>query len=243
MLKKSLNENPDILFDVIKNNPTKFFESVRQASEDMRKKDLKDRQTKMDAQMEEQMKNPLKPDLSGRAFFGNKDAPITIVEYSDYQCPFCKEGSKRISRVLNEYKDKVRVLYKHYIIKPMGRLSAQYYEALAMQSASKAKEFHDKVFQDQRSLSTGKEKFLKKVLAEIQGVNTKKFERDLNSKAVQDIIDKDIEEAKSFRVTGTPSFVINGVLLVGAVPYGEMKKIIDKHLSQLNDKKGKDKQS
>lgn len=232
-IEKVLEENPEIVFQVIKKNPKKFVdvvnEAVKTAQESAREDEAKNEQTRMD----EEMKNPKVPVVEeGRVIFGNKNAPITIVEYSDFQCPYCSRGYQTVKEVEKEYGDKVRIVFKHLPLDfhPMAMPAAKYFEAIAMQDPKKAEKFHDEVFANQKDLNQGGEKFLK-TMAKKVGANLAKLEKDINSEGVQKRIAADMEEAKKFDFSGTPGFLINGVSLRGAYPVPEFKKIIDKQLA------------
>lgn len=234
-LKKVLDKNPDILFDVIKKHPSSFFEAIKTAS-------IEERKRQQEASLQRQLKNPKKPVVEeGRAYFGNQDAPVTIVEYSDFQCPFCARAAETVEQIIKEYKGKVRLVYKHYPFKEMGLPTAKYYEALAVEGAkkkdySKVKEFHDKIFEEQRKLSTQKQKYIDDTLKKIKGVDVKKIKKLADSAEVKRRIESDIKEAKQFGVNGTPNFIIGGVLIPGAVPFEEMKKYVELALKNPDKK-------
>ena len=109
------------------------------------------------------------------SYRGNKDAPITLVEYSDFQCPYCSRGYKTVLSLLDKYKDKIRFVYKHLPLSfhPQAMITSQYYEALRLQSAEKAFKFHDKVYDEQKKLENG-ESFLKEVAKSV-GADMGKF--------------------------------------------------------------------
>ena len=134
---------------------------------------------------------------------------------------------------MQEYGDKVRVVYKHLPLSfhTHALIAAQYFEAIAIQSPKTAYKFHDTLFENQNALKSGGKKFLAKTAKKL-GVNMKKLEKDLNSKAVMATIQADIEEANGFGFQGTPAFMVNGVSLYGALPYPAFKQIIDRHLSE-----------
>ena len=232
-IQKVVEENPDIIFAAIKKNPKKFVEVVNEAVKTAQEGSREDEAKAEQARMEEEMKNPKKPVVEeGRVIFGNKSAPITIVEYSDFQCPYCGRGFMTVKEVEKEYAGKVRIVFKHLPLEfhPMAMPAAKYFEAIAMQDPAKAEKFHDEVFRNQKELNQDGEKFLKSVAKKV-GANLAKVEKDINSEGVQKRIAADMEEAKKFDFQGTPGFLINGVSLRGAYPAPEFKKIIDKQLA------------
>ena len=232
-IEKMIADNPDIIFQAIKKNPKRFVEvvneAVKTAQETAREDEAKQEQSRMD----EEMKNPKVPVIEdGRVIFGNKSAPITIVEYSDFQCPYCGRGFQTVKEVEKMYGDKVRIIFKHLPLEfhPFAMPAAKYFEAIAIQDPKKAEKFHDEVFSNQKELNQDGEKFLKNVAKKV-GANMAKVEKDMNSEGVQKRIATDMEEAKKFEFSGTPGFLINGVSLRGAYPAPEFKKIIDKQLA------------
>lgn len=233
-LKKAIENDPSIVFVAIEKAPDKFIEVVNKAAQDAQKKSQERAQEEETKSRDAEFANPLKPDIeTPRVIFGKKDAPVTIVEYSDFECPFCSRGYGTIKQVMEEYKDEVRVIFKHLPLDfhPMALPAAKYYEAIARQSGEKAEKFHDLIFQNQGELKTKKEAFLKDA-AKKAGANMAQLAKDIEDPKIMEQINKDIEEAKSFNITGTPGFIINGVSLRGAYPFPEFKAIIDRHLKK-----------
>lgn len=232
-IEQAIKNNPEILFNAIKENPKKFLdtvnEAVRVAQEGARDEERKNEETRM----EEEFKNPKKPIIDDKhAMFGNKDAPVTIVVYSDFQCPYCSRGYQTIKQVEKEYGDKVRVIYKELPldIHPMAMPAAKYFEAVLLQDVKKAEKFHDAVYENQKALGEGREKFLKDTAKKV-GANMTKLEKDVNSDAVAAKIKGDMEEAQKFEFSGTPGYLVNGISIRGAYPFPEFKKIIDRVLA------------
>ncbi len=236
-IKKILKDNPDILAEVIEENPKIILEALNKASLKYRQEQLKTAEEQKSKAREDQFKNPKKPTLpKDRVYFGDVKAPITIVEYSDFQCGFCKRaGEGSIAQVLKEYEGKVRVLYKHLPLPfhPEAGISAQYYEAVAKVDSTKAKAFHDKVFEKQSELGQKKEELLIAIVKEL-GLNLKKVQENLES--VKSIVEEDEAEAKKFGINGTPGFLVGGVALSGAQPFSEFKTIIDRHIADMEKK-------
>lgn len=233
-LKEAVEKDPSIVFVAIEKDPEKFIEVVNRAAQDAQKKSQEKSMAEETKKRDDEFANPLKPDVDeARTIFGNKSAPITIVEYSDFECPYCTKGYQTIKQVRAEYGDKVRVIFKHMPLDfhPKALPAARYYEAVAKQSGEKAEKFHDKVFENQGELKAKGEDFLKKVAKEV-GADMKKLDQDVKSESIMKQIDADIAEAKKFNITGTPGFIINGVSLRGAYPPNDFKEIIDKHLKK-----------
>ena len=232
-IAKVLKDNPEILAEVIEENPKVILEALNKASLKYRQEQMKSVEEQKAQAREDAFNNPKKPKLGkDRVYFGDAKAPITIVEYSDFQCGFCKRAGNTIDQVLNAYKGKVRILYKHLPLPfhPEAGIAAQYYEAVAKVDPSKAKAFHDKVFEKQSELGQKKEKLLTGIVKEI-GLDLKKVQGHLDS--VKDIVDKDEAEAKKFGINGTPGFLVGGVPLSGAQPFSEFKTILDRHVADM----------
>lgn len=233
-LKEAIEKDPSIVFAAIEKDPAKFIEVVNKAAQEAQKVSANNAQEDEKKARDEEFKNPLKPELeAGRVIFGNKDAAVTIFEYSDFQCPYCSRGYQTIQQVRKEYGDKVRVVFKHLPLEfhEMAMPAAKYFEAIAIQSADKAEKFHDMVFQSQGQLKDKKEALLKEIAKKV-GADMKKVAADLNSESVAKKIAADMEEAKKFNMSGTPGFIINGVSLRGAYPLPAFKEIIDQHLKK-----------
>lgn len=232
-LKEAVEKDPSIVFAAIEKDPEKFIEVVNKAAREAQAKGAEKAAQEETSKRDEEFKNPLQPEIDeNRAFSGPKNAPITIVEYSDFQCPYCARGYQTINEVKKEYGDKVRLLFKHLPLDfhPLAMPAAKYFEAIARQDAAKAYKFHDFIFENQGDLNSKKEAFLKE-MAKKAGADMKKLEKDLADPAIEAIIAKDVAEAQKFGISGTPGFIINGVSLKGAYPFPEFKSIIDRHLA------------
>lgn len=231
-LKEAIEKDPSIVFVAIEKHPDQFIEVVNKAAQEANKRQQDKAVAEETQKRDEEFKNPLKPVVEdGRVIYGKKDAPITIVEYSDFECPYCSKGYLTVKQVRSEYGDKVRIVFKHLPLEfhAMAMPAAEYFEAIAMQSHEKAEKFHDMVFENQGDLRGKKEAFLKETAKKL-GVDMGKLAKDLKSEGVQKRIETDMDEAQQFGFSGTPGFIINGVSLRGAYPFPEFKAIIDRHL-------------
>ncbi|HRO68015.1 MAG TPA: thioredoxin domain-containing protein [Pseudobdellovibrionaceae bacterium] len=232
-LKSAIEKDPSIVFVAIEKDPEKFIEVVNAAAQNAQRKSQEKAMEDENKKRDEEFANPLKPEIQeGRVMFGKADAPITIVEYSDFECPYCSRGFQTVKQVEKEYGDKVRIIFKHLPLDfhPQALPAAKYFEAVARQGHDKAEKFHDAVFQGQSQLKTDGEKFLKATAKKV-GADMAKLDKDLKDESIMARIQADMEEAQKFQITGTPGFIINGVSLRGAYPFPEFKAIIDRHLS------------
>ncbi len=159
---------------------------------------------------------------------GPENAPVTIVEFSDFQCPFCGKARTTVDEVVKTYGDKVRLVFRHYPL-PFHENAPKSAEAAACaQDQGKFWEMHDKLFSNQQAL---KVEDLKKYAADL-GLDTARFNECLDSGKKKDLIEKDKAAGEKAGVSGTPAFFINGVALSGAVPADDFKTIIDSELKK-----------
>lgn len=235
-LKKVVEENPDVVFAAIEKHPDKFMEVVNKAARDARMKQAQREEEEEKNRMDEEFKNPKTPVIDEkRAIWGPSSAPITIVEYSDFECPFCAKGYNVMREVKQAYGDKVRIKFKNLPLDfhPKAMPAAKYYEAIALQNPEKAYKFHDQIFENQDKLKEDGEKFLKAAAQKV-GADMGRLAKDIEGEEVKKRIAADMEEARKFGFSGTPGFLVNGVSVRGAYPFEAFKAIIDR---QLNEKK------
>lgn len=227
-LKKLLKENPDIITEAIEANPAKFIDALNNAVKVAQEGEGKRREDEEKKALEASFSNPLVPEIrSDESFRGNKDAPITLVEYSDFECPFCSRGYATVMELMKKYDGKIRFVYKHLPLSfhPQAMPAAQYYEAIRLQSPEKAWQFHDRVYSDQRKLQNG-EAFLKAIAKDLK-VDMTKLAKDIKSEEVQKRIDGDMAEAAKYGFQGTPGFLLNGIPVKGAYPTSHFDGLIE----------------
>lgn len=172
------------------------------------------------------------PQKDGRIVRGNSAAPVTIVEFTDFQCPYCSNGARTVGAMMEKYEGKINLVVKHYPLPfhAAALPAALYFEGIAVQSPEKAWQFYDALFADPRQLSDG-EDALKKVAAEL-GVDMKKLEQDARSPETYKKIAADKQEFEQAQFDGVPVFVINGTVLVGAQPPQKFIEVIDAALKK-----------
>lgn len=227
-LKKMMKENPDIITEAIEANPEKFIDALNNAVKNAQEGQSKKREEEEKKAFEDSFNNPLMAEIrADETFRGPKDAPITLIEYSDFECPFCARGFNTVMELMNKYKGKIRFAYKHLPLDfhPQALPASQYYEAIRLQSEEKAWQFHDAIYKNQRALQNG-EKFLKEEAKKLK-VDMAKLAKDIKSEAVNKRIDQDRAEAAKFGFQGTPGFLLNGIPVKGAYPASHFEGLID----------------
>ncbi|MEO5822895.1 MAG: thioredoxin domain-containing protein [Vicinamibacteraceae bacterium] len=173
---------------------------------------------------------PLAPtalDLTGAPVRGAADAPVTIVEFSDFQCGFCFRANPTLTQLLERYPGKVRLLFKHSPIEGHTAAPLAHRAAFAAQQQGKFWEMHDRIFANQRTMD--RETLL--AHAGALGLDRAKFTADLDGPQSQAALERDQAEAAKVGVDGTPTFFINGTPLVGALPLEAFTAAVDKALA------------
>lgn len=229
-VRQILKNNPSIIIDVINENPGIFIEALQNASRKAQALEAAQREKAEQRKFDAAFSNPLKPVIrKDEAIRGPRNAPITIVEYSDFQCPYCVRGNQTVKALMKKYKGKIQFIYKHLPLSfhSEAKNTARYYEAIRMQSTKLAFKFHDNVFADISKLRSG-EKALKS-FAKKSGVNMKKLAQTLKNKmdVINARIQEDINEASKFNFQGTPGFLVNGIPVKGAYPIEHFDGIIE----------------
>ncbi len=176
----------------------------------------------------EKLKNPRLPAK------GDKNAPVTIVEFSDFECPFCARFySETLPKIQKEYIDtgKVKLVYMHYPLSFHAKAKPLANAAECANDQGKFWEMHDKIFENNTSgaLSAATDDTYKQWAAEL-GLNTTNFNTCYDNKTFESEIDKEFTLGGELGVSGTPAFYINGRQLIGAMPFESFKAIIDEEL-------------
>jgi protein-disulfide isomerase len=159
---------------------------------------------------------------------GKPNAPIQIIVYSDFECPFCGRVNPTIEQVQKTYGDKVAVAFKHYPLPFHQNAEPAAVASLAAHKQGKFWEMHTKLFANQRGLT--RDNFV--AFAKELGLNVDKFQKDLDDPALKAWVKEDMAEGSKFGVNGTPASFINGRLVSGAQPFDAFKAIIDEELKK-----------
>ena len=166
--------------------------------------------------------------LSNEPAKGPKDAAVTIVEFSDFQCPFCQRVVATLDQVRSGYGDQVRIAFKHLPLSMHPKAPDAHAAAEAAHRQGKFWEMHDRIFGNQAQMSP--EKYVE--YAGELGLDVERFRRDVASADVKQRIEADKRVADGLGVSGTPAFFVNGRFLSGAQPFESFKELIDAELAR-----------
>ena len=222
-LLSSLTNTPELLAQAVAADPEAFFEAATVALQAaFNARDAREQQLRS---FFVELMNPAKPVIEDhRPIRGALDAPITIVEYADFQCPYCQEQAPILRQVLDAYPGVVRLVYKHFPqlgIHPLAADAAIYFEAIALQDPDKAWVFHDLVFAEQHRLYED----------DSLGIDAlQRFASEVG--ADLDWLNQESQEAESFGFAGcgTPSLLVNGLRLCGVHSFDDLSMLIEMFL-------------
>ena len=170
----------------------------------------------------------------GSPTIGTNSAKVEIVEFSDFQCPFCSRVTPTLKQIEKEYGDQVRIVFKHLPLSIHPKAPAAHAAAEAAHRQGKFWEMHDAIFANQTKMAP--EKYLE--YATQLGLDLERFKKDVEAPEVKKRVDADAEEAARLNVGGTPGFFVNGRYLSGAQPFEAFKQRIEEELAGKNVAKG-----
>ncbi|HUA17448.1 MAG TPA: thioredoxin domain-containing protein [Bryobacteraceae bacterium] len=172
------------------------------------------------------LEDPVSIPVAGSPVRGPADARITLIEFSDFECPYCSAAVKEVDAVMAAYPKDIRLIYKQFPLEthPHAQMAAE--ASLAANEQGKFWEMYEILFKNFRRLSA------QNILAFAQelGLDMNKFKADVESEKFKAVIDKDLADGEKAGVYGTPAFYINGQQYNGQLTLAALKPIIEKDL-------------
>ncbi|MBF0101069.1 MAG: thioredoxin domain-containing protein [Desulfobacterales bacterium] len=221
MDEKALKE---FIIQVIKDNPELIYKTANEYVKQMREKQLIQ---KIDESFKNRVIDEPRPNNPVK---GPANAPITIIEYTDFQCPYCSRGAITMHSVLQKYSDKVKLVFKNLPLSSHQLAMMASQASLAAHKQGKFWEYHDILFQNSTMLKEPMfEEFAKQL-----GLDLVQFNADRQSEAIQKQIEEEKAQANKLQFTGTPVFIVNGVVVQGAQDLNYFSLIIDRLLSEIS---------
>lgn len=175
---------------------------------------------------------PVALSLQGAPSRGPANARLTIVEFSDFQCPYCRVAAKHVYTILEKYPKDIRLVFKQFPLETHSQAALAAEAGLAANAQGKFWELHDKMFANPKAISKGA------VIAWAgeAGLDTARFTADLNAGKYRKQVDKETEEGVAAGVSGTPSFFFNGKLYSGAMEPEAVLPVIEEELKKAQPK-------
>ena len=158
---------------------------------------------------------------------GAAKASVTIVEFSDFECPFCRDVQPALKQIVETYGDDVRLIFKHLPLEGHRNSLPAARAAYCAGKQDRFWQFHDELFAAGNLSPPG---LLDRIAVDI-GLGMERFRVCVNSEQSRAAVIKDIETARSLRIDSTPSFLINGKLFKGALDFAELQKIVRRELA------------
>ncbi len=162
-----------------------------------------------------------KIDISSAPFLGNPDAPVALVEFSDFECPYCSKVKPLLDQLLAANKDKLKIVFKHLPLRNHPQAQPAARASIAAQKQGKFWEMHDELFKTKKisaeTITASAEKI---------GLDMEKFNKDKDSAETNQQLNKDMLDAKNADVSGTPTLFINGRLIQNRQPQA-IQQMID----------------
>ena len=222
-----------IIENYIKTHPEVLYNSLKDY-------DAKQRQAVQEAAFQKSMAQRYKVPVGSSPVKGPEDAPITIVEFSDFQCPYCARSVDVLKEVDAKYKGKVKFVFKHFPLEnihPLARGAAK--ASLAADKQGKFWEFHDTLLQRQQMWGQGDKDAMFELYAKELGLTLDQFKKDLSGGDHDKQIDDDLALGKQLNVQSTPTFFVNGVQMRGLGGPAYFARIIDTVLAEQAQEKEK----
>lgn len=210
-LREILRQNPDLVLDVLRDNSEQVLDIAQLGANQRRNKALL-------VQWRKDLETPKNPNIKGRPLRGTPNAPVTIVAYSDFTCPYCEQSSNTVKELLKEFPGKIRYVFKSFPLETqgIGRQAAEFFAAAGLQDPEKAWTLYDQLFARRDEVLRDGESVLFDAAAKA-GLDTKRLSADMKGKTVKNIVDEDIAEAVRVGVKGTPYFLVNDLMIRGAL--------------------------
>ena len=161
---------------------------------------------------------------------GPENAPVTIVEFSDFQCPYCGREFTVVERLMKEYDGKVRLVFRHFPLDfhPNAQKAAEAGACAADQGGDKFWKLHDRMFTNQQKLAVPDLKGYAKDV----GLDSGLFDKCLDGGEKRALVEADEKAGQEAGVNGTPAFFVNGIFINGAVPYEQFKDAVERELKR-----------
>lgn len=216
IVKRVIRENPKLLYDTI----TQYHRELQ----------VRQRQQQLESSFNNRIADQPAPHNPVK---GPENAVVTIITYTDFECPYCARGAQTVEEILALYPETTRLVFKNLPLNSHENAIPAARAALAAHRQGKFWGYHDLLFQNSGQLSD--ERLV--ALAGELGLDVARFDRDRHSDEIAAEVEADRKQAAAHNIGSTPTFVINGVVVTGAQPLPEFQRVIDRLLAEAAQKK------
>ena len=213
-----LKEHPELILNVLKDHSEEVLDIVQQGSD-------KRRRSVLMRQWETEINQPKQVALAGRPAGGPDDAPVTIIAFSDFLCTYCHQAAYTVGNLMKRYPGKIRLVFKQIPKTQAGRVAGEWFIAAYQMDKAKAWKMYVLLFDRQKEVEDDVLSAMRSIAAE-SGLDAKALEASVKSKAkeLDAMMAGDAADANALGFVGTPYFLVNNMVLRGALP---MENFID----------------
>jgi len=209
--------------EVIRENPELIYETVNTYIQDQKRRQ---RDNALEDALDNRVEMPTVHPYNPAA--GPADAPITLIEYTDFQCPYCARGANTVDLLMKRYDGKIRRVFKNNPLRNHDAALPAAKAALAAGVQGKFWEYHDELFKVSPNINEA----VIVETAEAMGLDMERFKADRQSDVIAEQVAADQAEAEKLGLTGTPSFILNGAVVRGARPPQFFSRVIQQLLQE-----------
>lgn len=217
-LEALLKQHPEIIMNVLRDHSEEVLDIVQQGSD-------KRRRSVLLRQWETEINQPKQVALEGRPVGGAEDAPVTIIAFSDFLCAYCHQAAYTVGNLMKRYPGKIRLVFKQIPKTQSGRVAGEWFIAAYQMDKAKAWKMYALIFDRQKQVEDDVLSAMRAIAAEA-GFDAKALEFAVKSKAkeLDAMMAGDAADANALGFVGTPYFLVNNMVLRGALP---MENFID----------------
>lgn len=220
-LEALLKEHPELILNVLEQHSEEVLDIVQQGSD-------KRRRSVLLRQWESDIKVPKQVALEGRPVGGPDNAPVTIIAFSDFLCSYCHQAAYTVGNLMKRYPGKVRLVFKQVPKTEAGRMAGEWFIAAYQTDKAKAWKMYALLFDRQKQVEDNTLAALREIAAE-SGFDARTLEASVKSKAkeIDAMLAADAADANALGFVGTPYFLVNNMVLRGALPMENFVDAVD----------------
>lgn len=220
-LEAILKAHPELILDVLRNHSEELLDIVQNGSD-------KRRRGMLAKQWESDVKSPKKVALDGRPVGGTADAPVTIVAFSDFTCTYCHQAAFTIGNLMKKYPGKIRLVFKQIPKSEAGRIAGTWFITAYRTDRAKAWKMYALLFDRQQAVEKDPDAVLREIAGEV-GFDVAKLASDARAheREIGDMMDADAYDANALGFAGTPYFLVNDLILRGALPLENFEDAVE----------------